>query len=92
MRQIKVKKITPARCLVKDCKAPVEYIISYNDPLKPGPTFPFDGKQIPSPTILAKACAAHVVEINYLVLMEAGLIPDMVKGGAYVGTTDESKT
>ena len=86
------------------CEAPVEFYLHYVDPDKPGEELNYSGHTMRAATLTAKACAIHMVDVNYDLLVAAGLAPklpqmplntsDLIdaildkKEDGYVGTTD----
>jgi len=83
------------------CDTAAEFYINYRDPAKPGEFHETSREGNRStgytdPTIGYRACAAHVVDVTYLLLIDARLAPklpteNLKKEDAYVGTTDEPK-
>ncbi len=84
------------------CSSPPEYHVGYWDYEKPFEYWDQGGKHSPMATFMRKACAVHLVEVNYKVLVEAGLAPKLPTenllrtpltaeemDNKYVGTTDE---
>lgn len=95
-KDIKIQKRPPIPC--DRCDSPAMYWISFNDPAKPGAEMHFGGSRPYNlPTIVHRACDVHLVDVNYAVLVEAGLAPalplnNLLRKEPYVGTTGEPKT
>lgn len=74
MKRIQISKMPPRSCDL--CEVAAEFIISYKDPMNPGPEVRLrNGSFLPTATASKSSCKEHVAAVTVILLKDQGLIP-----------------